>query len=103
LRDKNYDQMCAILAPLASRILCVPVNSERTCDPQELARWCRQANPAAEVSVHRYLADAYALAKSQTDRVIVITGSLFLVGEALGRLGFSADAANVSERELVLQ
>jgi folylpolyglutamate synthase/dihydropteroate synthase len=49
------------------------------------------------------LADAYALAKSQTDRVIVITGSLFLVGEALGRLGFSADAANVSERELVLQ
>ena len=33
LRDKNYDQMCQILAPLAVRVLCVPVNSERTSEP----------------------------------------------------------------------
>ena len=29
LADKNWEQMVAILAPLAGRIVCVPVSSER--------------------------------------------------------------------------
>jgi len=104
LRDKNYDQMCQILAPLAERIFCVPVNSERTCDPDQLARWCKAANPAATVDVSRSVSEAYPRARSvDSGNVIVITGSLFLVGEALDRLGFAHAPTAKTPKELVLQ
>ncbi len=103
LRDKNYAQMCRILAPLAGRILCVPVNSERTSDPSELAELCRVANPQANVTMWPRVAEAYAHARASGGEAIVITGSLFLVGEALGRLGFQTGASAISEKELVLQ
>ncbi len=100
LRDKNYDQMCGILAPLATEIFCVPVNSERTCDPGLLARLCRVAHPNIHVTVAHNVTDAYVVAK-QAAEVILITGSLFLVGEAMDRLGLTPHAATA--RELVLQ
>src|SRR5207244_113044 len=49
LADKDWAAMCKILAPLAGRILLVPVPSERSASPRELAEVCRRANPAAEV------------------------------------------------------
>ncbi len=103
LRDKNYDQMCQILAPLAGQILCVPVNSERTSDPDQLARWCKAANPAAQITVVANLGQAYAQARGESADVVVITGSLFLVGEALDRLGFAHATKARTQRELVLQ
>jgi dihydrofolate synthase/folylpolyglutamate synthase len=103
LRDKNYDQMCQILAPLAERILCVPVNSERTCDPDQLARWCMATNPRLRITIARNLAEAYAQARSENAEAIVITGSLFLVGEALDRLGFAHPPRARTPKELVLQ
>jgi dihydrofolate synthase/folylpolyglutamate synthase len=103
LRDKNYDQMCQILAPLAGQVLCVPVNSERTSDPDQLARWCKAANPPAQITVVPNLAQAYAQARSESADVVVIAGSLFLVGEALDRLGFAHATKAKTQRELVLQ
>jgi dihydrofolate synthase/folylpolyglutamate synthase len=103
LRDKNYEQMCRLLAPLAEQMFCVPVNSERTSDPAELARLCRLFNRKAVVSVCGKVTEAYRMARSLPDHVIVITGSLFLIGESLARLGLPVGSAAVSERELVLQ
>ena len=103
LRDKNYAQMCSVLAPLACRILCVPVNSERTSDPAELAGLCRLANSKAVVSTWPHVSAAYAQACESGSETIAITGSLFLVGEALARLGFQTGAQPVSEEELILQ
>ena len=103
LRDKNYDQMCQILAPLAERILCVPVNSERTCDPDQLARWCMATNPRLRITIARNLTEAYAKARSENAEAIVIAGSLFLVGEALDRLGFAHPTRAKTPKELVLQ
>jgi dihydrofolate synthase / folylpolyglutamate synthase len=97
LRDKNYDEMCRILAPLADAIHCVPVKSERTSDPVCLAELCRQANPRATVRVAADVAEAHAAGRGD---VVVITGSLFLVGEAMERLGLCSPS---SPRELVLQ
>jgi dihydrofolate synthase/folylpolyglutamate synthase len=103
LRDKNYDQMCQILAPLMARVLCVPVNSERTSEPDQLARWCKAANRNAHVTVERDLSAAYAQARSEGPDAIAIAGSLFLVGEALDRLGFANSSRAKTPRELVLQ
>ena len=51
----------------------------------------------------RNLGDAYAQARRENAEVIVIAGSLFLVGEALDRLGFTHPTKAKTQRELVLQ
>ena len=87
LQDKDWRPICETLAPLAARIHTVPVASERSAHPQELAEACRKINPAAEISVGHSLGEA--LEKTAGDGFIVITGSLYLVGEALEQLGLS--------------
>ena len=84
LADKDCEEICNILAPLARRILPVPVASERTAQPADLALYCRQANPSAEVTQHDSLQSA--LAATAGESFLVITGSLYLVGEALDLL-----------------
>jgi len=73
----------------------VPVRSERTSDPHQLAELCQQANPQATVSVAANVTGA-----GQGKDLTLITGSLFLVGEAMERLGLCAPA---SPREVILQ
>ena len=81
LRDKAIDAVCNTLAPVASRIFLVRVGSERTAEPADLAPICRQANSAAEVNCYPSLQEA--LQHARHDPFVVITGSLYLVGEAL--------------------
>ncbi len=91
LQDKNWPDICRVLAPLAEKIYTVPVASERTADANTLATAFRSAHPAAEVSALESLSTA--LNACQDDPLVVITGSLYLVGEALERLGHSPAAA----------
>lgn len=92
LQDKNWREICEVLAPLARKIFLVPVCSERTASPDKLAEVCRAINPAAEIFAEKSLADA--LEKTVGEKFIVVTGSLYLVGEALELLGFSPAAEN---------
>ncbi len=103
LRDKEVAQVCQTLAPMAAKIFCVPVQNERSSDPSELARFCRNANPQAEVEVHADLPSAFAKARGGETGVVVITGSLFLVGEALARLPLAGWSATAGEKERRLQ
>jgi dihydrofolate synthase/folylpolyglutamate synthase len=104
LGDKDWRPMCEILAPLAGKIFCVPVSSARTADARELAKTFRAANPAAEVLVCDSLNEALKKSGSrgrsphQAQDLIVITGSLYLVGEALDLLELSP--ADAGERGL---
>ena len=84
LADKNWLIICQTLAPLASKIFTVPVASARTADTRELAKTFRAANPAAEVLGCNNFEDA--LIASKDEPFIVVTGSLYLVGEALEEL-----------------
>ena len=92
LRDKDWPGMCEILAPLAGRILLVPVPSERSATPQELAEACRRANPRAQISVYASLGEA--LAEAADDSFVTIAGSLYLIGEAMELLHLSPARAN---------
>ena len=87
LQDKDWRQICETLAPLAVRILTVPVSSERTADARELAAACRAVNPTAEIVACDSLREA--LEKIAGDDFVVVTGSLYLVGEALESFGLS--------------
>ena len=86
LADKNWEQMVGILAPVAARIVCVPVSSERTLPPDELANACRQQNDC-EVVVAESLEEG--LAAVAKDDFVVITGSIYLLGEAMEMLGLA--------------
>ncbi|MGA2281035.1 MAG: folylpolyglutamate synthase/dihydrofolate synthase family protein [Verrucomicrobiota bacterium] len=87
LQDKDWPQICRTLAPLAARIFTVPVASERAAGARELAAACRAANPAVEIAACDSL--CRALDQAANDRFVVVTGSLYLVGEALELLGLS--------------
>jgi dihydrofolate synthase / folylpolyglutamate synthase len=97
LRDKDWAAMCRTLAPLAGRILLVPVHSERTAEPHGLAEVCHLANPGAQVSECPTL--RAALEAAAKDNFVIIAGSLYLIGEAMELLGLSPTLAN-SERRL---
>ncbi len=97
LQDKDWPAICRILAPLAGRILLAPVSSERSAAPEDLAVACRQANPDAKIVACATLADA--LAQVADELFVAVTGSLYLVGEALELLG-EAPAGGGAERSL---
>ena len=81
---------------MADRILAVPVDSDRTAPTREVARSCSAANPRAQVLEMAGVQEA--LAECSGDPFTVISGSLYLVGEALEHL--SSPPAARSERDL---
>jgi dihydrofolate synthase/folylpolyglutamate synthase len=97
LRDKDWLSMCQILAPMAARICLAPVGSERTANPEDLREVCQRLNPAAEVLACSSLEEA--LKRTSTDPLVVITGSLHFVGEAMEALQI-APAPLQDERSL---
>jgi len=87
LADKDWRVMCEILAPLAGKILAVPVANSRTADVQELAGVLATAHPQAETRVFKNVSEALIACKDEP--LVVVAGSLYLIGEALEVLGFS--------------
>ncbi len=96
LADKQWAAICRTLAPLAAKIFTVPVASKRTASADELAKAFSEADPATAVMGCENL--AAALAACRNEHFVVITGSLYLVGEALELLGVGEERAG--EREL---
>ncbi len=85
LDDKDWPAMCKILAPLVEKIFTVPVASARTADANELATFLQSANPAAKVIACKNFSEALNACKDTP--LIVVAGSLYLIGEALEALG----------------
>jgi dihydrofolate synthase/folylpolyglutamate synthase len=81
MRDKDLPALCRQLADFADRIIAVPIDSPRAARPEEIVGAFAEASPAAKISQALSLRDA--LDQVADDRLVVITGSLYLVGEAL--------------------
>jgi len=96
LADKKWLEICTILAPVAAQVFTVPVASERTAAADELAQAFHTASPGLAAAAAANLAEALNTCNDKP--FILITGSLYLVGEALERLGFSP--AGAGERGL---
>jgi dihydrofolate synthase/folylpolyglutamate synthase len=82
LIDKDLQGMISILSKLAARFLIVPIRSQRAASPIEIEPFVPQYLSATRCdSVEEALALAYRF-----DNEILVTGSLFLVGETLAIL-----------------
>ena len=89
LRDKDVAAVCRALAPLGASYVVAPVHSVRSCTAGEMAQFVMEVVPGATCqiagSVKEGLACAQAEARATGCRVLV-TGSLFLIGETLALL-----------------
>lgn len=80
-RDKEIAGILKILAPLASRVILTAAQNPRAADPTEL----RAHLPALEGEVILVASprEALSLARQDPAGITVVTGSLFLVADAL--------------------
>lgn len=85
MRDKAVAEMAQILFPLAEHVIATHADNPRAAAPQEIREL---ASPFAEVSCQPNVAAAIERARQVTAKngVIVVTGSIYIVGEAFGRL-----------------
>jgi dihydrofolate synthase/folylpolyglutamate synthase len=90
MRDKAIREIAGILFPLAERVIATHADNPRAATPQEIAEFGAhtQAEILQEDTVRSALERARLLAAGQG--VIVITGSIYIVGEALGILSQNA-------------
>ena len=91
MRDKAISEMCEILFPLAERVISTNAENPRSATPQEIRDAAHRTH--AEIELSRDVPSALARAKeiADADGIIVITGSIYVVGEAMRTLGVSAD------------
>jgi len=78
MRDKAVAEMGALLFPLADELILTAADSPRSMPPEELAALAPRGRAVPNIGAALKLAASEASA----DDMIVITGSLFLVGEA---------------------
>jgi dihydrofolate synthase / folylpolyglutamate synthase len=97
LADKDWQAMCQRLAGRAAQVLTVPVKSERTTPAEDLAAACGAGADRPPAIACSSL--AAALEQAAGASLVVITGSLYLIGEALELLGLNP-GGNATERGL---
>jgi len=87
MRDKAIGEMAEILFPLAERVIATRADNPRSATPEEIEEAAARTATDIEhaVDVVSALARARALAGSRA--VVVITGSIYIVGEAMRILG----------------
>jgi dihydrofolate synthase/folylpolyglutamate synthase len=78
MRDKAVDEMSEILFPLADELILTAADSPRSMPPEELAALAGRGRAVANIGAALQLVAGEVAA----DDAIIISGSLFLVGEA---------------------
>jgi dihydrofolate synthase/folylpolyglutamate synthase len=92
VRDKDAQSICAELAPIANQFVIVPVRSPRAGSVEILAGIASAYRPTRiSPSLEKAISSA-RLAEAP----VLITGSLFLVGEALVALGLAEGEQEIS-------
>jgi dihydrofolate synthase/folylpolyglutamate synthase len=86
MRDKAIGDIASILFPLAERVIATQAANPRAAAPHEIAELA--SHTQSEVLEEESVASALERARHLVgDRgVVVITGSIYIVGEALGIL-----------------
>lgn len=84
LRDKPLPEMAQILFPLFDRILFAPISSPRAASTSDLLAAAAAVGTPAESYVS--IAEALAAASAMGSGVVVVSGSVYLVGEVRAQL-----------------
>jgi dihydrofolate synthase/folylpolyglutamate synthase len=83
MRDKAIAEMAEVLFPLADHVILTHADSPRASTPEQIQQAAAHVN--AEVTCEPTVESAWGRARvlAGTNKVVVITGSIYIVGEAL--------------------
>ncbi len=87
MRDKAISEMTEILFPLAERVIATRPDNPRAASPEEIQQ--AGSRTGAEIEAVAEVAAALERAREAAGResIVVVTGSIYLVGEAMQLLG----------------
>jgi len=87
MRDKAIGEIAEILFPLADRVIATRANNPRAASPEEIRQAASRIS--AEIEEAPDVASALEQAKNLAGEngVVVVTGSIYIVGEAMRLLG----------------
>ncbi len=91
LADKECEQMCRIIAPVADEVYCADVPSARSMSSEKLAGLCRRCVPQrvnvqAVTSVAELIEKFCSAYTRRSKTLLLICGSLYLAGDVLEKL-----------------
>jgi dihydrofolate synthase/folylpolyglutamate synthase len=90
MRDKAISEMTEILFPLAERVIATRPDNPRAASPDEIQQAGGRTGTEIELVAEVRAAVDRARELAGGDSVVVITGSIYLVGQAMSLLGVTA-------------
>ncbi len=91
MRDKAISEMAEILFPMADRVIATAATNPRSASPEDIR--VAAGRVAVEIESAGSVAEALRLARERASEVagknglVVVTGSIYIVGEAMRELG----------------
>jgi dihydrofolate synthase / folylpolyglutamate synthase len=90
MRDKAISEMAEILFPMAERVIATQPENPRSATPDEIRESGKRTSAEIQAVSEVRAALERARDSAQQKTVIVVTGSIYLVGEAMQVLGVTA-------------
>jgi dihydrofolate synthase / folylpolyglutamate synthase len=90
MRDKAISEMTEILFPLADHVIATHADNPRSASPEEIQQAGNRTGAEIEVTSNVTEALDRARAVATPSAVIIVTGSIYLVGEAMRLLQISS-------------
>jgi len=87
LRDKAIGEMAEILFPVAERVIATRAENPRSATPDEICHAAARTSAQIETAPDVAAALAQARTSAGSSEVVVVTGSIYVVGEAMRLLG----------------
>ena len=92
MRDKAIGEIAEILFPLGEKIIATTAHNPRSATPDEIRDSAVRVQADIEAAADVESAITRACRLAGHDELVVITGSIYVVGEAMRALGVRADA-----------
>jgi dihydrofolate synthase/folylpolyglutamate synthase len=89
MRDKAIREMAEILFPLAERVIATRADNPRSATPEEISDAAERTGAEMEFASDVPSAISRAGLLAATEGIVVVTGSIYIVGEAMQALGVS--------------
>jgi len=87
MRDKDLLEIAAVLFPIAQHIILMQPQNPRAATPETILRATPTEIDRSKITLTQDFDEAFRIAQEKTtaDELICVTGSLYLIGEALER------------------
>jgi dihydrofolate synthase / folylpolyglutamate synthase len=91
MRDKAIGEIAEILFPLAECIVATTADNPRSATPDEICEAAARTHAEIETAADMPSAITRARALAGEDGIVVVTGSIYIVGEAMRALGVAVE------------